>query len=532
MLRRFWPLTVLAALLAILWALLPRNTFWCVDEANRYLQVHALSQAGAGLPPALPFPGAERIPDPELLERLRPLPGQYGFLRNGRLYSQYSPLLALTAVPFHVILGPPGIYLPPMLGGMTLVLILAFHLRKKGFPPGTGFLLAVLGTPVLFYSLTFFSHTLALALGLACVGPVREKRYAAASLPAALALSLRPEMLFGLPLLLLTPEKTPGKRGGPVVAILLAAALFLVLQKSLTGEWLGTHLAGSGSQSTLYGDSQGWFAGRMYILSRGFLHAFPGSGPAAPVLGIALWLTWTAAAVMRNRPVGRTLTLTGLCLAMVPLVALGFRGFPSVATMDVQNPLVGFPLLWLVRPGRREAAGFLAVLGAMVLFMSPMHVEDVAWGFRLGFFPLLLMGLRAQPRTSDPWPTRGVLLLGAGAALVSLSLLFCKRERGAQILSILESGNAPVITTSWEQPQELASLMASGVPVLHAATTLDLFQALSVFREDSPLVMTRRESIPLLFSVMETAGLRPDLLGAGSAADPLTRVVVFRCVPR
>jgi len=71
--------------------------------------------------------------------------------------------------------------------------------------------------------------------------------------------------------------------------------------------------------------------------------------------------------------------------------------------------------------------------------------------------------------------------------------------------------------------------MVDGTPVLNASTTHDLFSALLIFGSRQPLVIVRRESIPLLFTVLEAADMRCDPLGTGPSQDPLTDVVVFRC---
>ena len=117
--RLFVPSCILLSMLTFVY-LLPENSFWCMDEGNRYLQTWSLSH-GLHLPPELPYPGSERISDPELVETLKPLPAHFGYLLGRcELYSQYNPLLALTAVPSHMLLGQRGIYIPCILAGAIL----------------------------------------------------------------------------------------------------------------------------------------------------------------------------------------------------------------------------------------------------------------------------------------------------------------------------------------------------------------------------------------------------------------------------
>ena len=216
----------LAAFLAVFMLALPARSFWCMDEANRFLQTHALTLDEAALPPALPYPGRELISDAALLERLRPLPAQYGFMRDGNLYSQYTPILALITAPFYGIFGQRGILLPPIAGGLALALVLAGMLHTRGIARRTGLLLAFLATPIPFYSLTFFSHSLALLLAMASLLLLRGNRVIPAFIAATLAVSMRIEMLFAFPLLLLQTEGRPSF-GRILSAAILSAALFL-----------------------------------------------------------------------------------------------------------------------------------------------------------------------------------------------------------------------------------------------------------------------------------------------------------------
>jgi len=515
-----------ALFLAAFALLLPPDSFWCMDEANRFLQTHALTLGRATLPPELPYPGSELITDPALLERLRPLPGQYGFMRDGRLYSQYTPILAIIAMPFYSLLGTAGIYIAPLAGGLALALVLAGVLRSRGVSSRTSLLLASLATPIPFYSLTFFSHSMALFLTLASMLLLRRGRIIPAFIAAMIAVSMRVEMVFALPLLLhRTDRRGIGKM---VVVSILSVALFLILQKVLTGSWLGTHLASSGTQSAIYGSSGTWLETRLTIVRRAFINAMPGFGTDGLVVGLVIWGLWGYSRLREGTRSGNAAVYAGLLLTLVPIAFIYARGLRSTDTMDVQNPLVAFPLLWLAAPGRKLLGTNALLITLMVVFMSPMHTEDVAWGFRHGMPFFFILCLSLSPRMKKGL-VRSVIAVGALATLASLSLLAAKRIRGAELTGLVESGGGPVITTSWEQPQELSPLMVDGTPVLNASTTHDLFSALLIFGSRQPLVIVRRESIPLLFTVLEAADMRCDPLGTGPSQDPLTDVVVFRC---
>jgi len=480
------------------------------------------------MPPALPYPGSESLGDSALAERLRPLPGQYGFIRNGRLFSQYSPIPAMIAAPFYALLGQKGIYVPALVCGAVLAVTLSGLLRSLGHPRRTSLLLAFFAVPVPFYSLTFFSHGMALLLILAGVTLLRRNMTAAAFLAVALAASLRIETVFALPLLLSTAERKPSA-GSLIVAAALSSALFLLLQKTLTGSWLGTHLASSGTQSGIYGAVEAsWLGSRPAILRRAFINAMPGYRADGLVLGLLLWGLWGFSRLRPDTPPGIMAAIIGPVLTLIPLAALFIRGLRSTDTMDIQNPLLTFPLLWLAAPSRRTLLAAAAGAGTMLCLMSPMHAEDVAWGFRLGM-PLFLLPCLAPPVPGRAGSAAPVLVVGILATAASLSLLTARRIRGNELLELTDRGGAPVITTSWEQPQDLAPLMVEGTPVLHAATTHDLYSALKIFEHREPLVMVRRESVILLSEVLEAAGMTWEPAGAGPAGDPVTDALVFRC---
>jgi|GEM_PF-758902 len=505
--------------------LLPGESFWCMDEGNRYLQTWSLSRR-LDFPPQLPYPGSQRLEGTGLPETLKPLPGHYGYMEDGGLYSQYNPLLALLAVPFHLALGQWGIYLPGLLAGVVLVYLLAVAAADSGYPFGLRLLLFFLCTGLPFYMATFFSNTLALALAFGCLLLLRRGMTVAASALAATAMVFREEMVLVYPLFLLLLPRRP-KTGSLVISVILAAAVFLAFQEFLTGNWLGVHLGASGMQQEIYASHRSWFGARLYILRRAFVNAFPGFGWEGLALGLAIWAAWAIRLAIGGRR-SRAFAYAGLALSVVPLAAMLLRGLPSLDTVAVQHPLVIFPILWLARPPRRflYAAGGVVLL--MVLLMSPMHTEDLSWGFRHGMFLFLLAALFMGRKPSRSLVC-SVLAVGLLSTAVSLSALTAKRLREQDTIDALRRNGGAVITTSWEQPQNLAALMTEGIPVLHASRTRALHAALEAFPDMQPLVMARRESTEAVLGTAAAAGMECELVWSGSPADLLTDVAVFSC---
>ncbi|MFO7950051.1 MAG: hypothetical protein R6U36_06740 [Candidatus Fermentibacteraceae bacterium] len=515
---------ILAAMAAFVF-LLPGESFWCMDEGNRYLQTWSLSRR-LEFPPELPYPGSQGLEGTGLAETLRPLPGHYGYMEDGGLYSQYNPLLALLAVPFHLTLGQWGIYLPGLLAGVVLVYLLAVATAESGYPFGLRLLLFVLCTGLPFYMATFFSNTLALALAFGSLLLLRRGRTVAAAVLAAAALVLREEMVLVYPLFLMFLPRRPGT-GRLIASVLLAAAVFLALQRLLTGQWLGVHLGASGIQQELYASEMSWMEARFYIVRRAFINAFPGFGWEGLALGLALWASWAMRLATRGRS-SRAFAYAGLALSVVPLAAMFVRGLPSLDTVAVQHPLVIFPVLWLARPPRRFLYAVGGVVLLMVLLMSPMHTEDLSWGFRHGMFLFLLAALfigGKPPRSL----VCSVLAVGLLSTAASLSVLTAKRLREQETIDALRSNGGAVITTSWEQPQNLAALMTEGVPIFHASRARALHGALQAFSDRQPLVMVRRGNTEAVLGTAAAAGMECRLVWSGSPADLLTDARVFSC---
>lgn len=508
--------------------LLPEHSFWCMDDANRFLQVHSLSSNPA-LPPALPYPGSDLITDSDMISALKPLPAHFGSLVEGSLYSQYNPLLALLSAPSYALLGQRGIYVPVLIAGILLALLTACMMRNSDLGMPVRLLLVFFCTSIPFFSLTFFSHTIALLLALCGLLLIRDGRLVLGFLLASLALVFREEMVISYPLMLLFLERKPLSYMKLMLATVVAVSAFLVVQKVVTGHWLGTHVGASGWQQDVYSSGMTWIEARFYIARRAFINAYPGFGPTGLILGLLLWVAWSASRVLRGVR-AKIITLVGLGLCCVPNVAILLRGSISLDVMDVQNPLVIFPILWVIPPPRRFMVASGIIVLVMILLMSPMHTEDMAWGFRhvlLMLFILILFTAKKIPRSI----IIAVMAVGVLSTVTSLSVLTAKRTRSDYIVQLLRENGHAVITTSWEQPQELASLIVEGIPVFNATSTHDLYIALRYLEDLQPQVIARRGSSDLVFSTAEAAGMNCELIGTGFASDPLTSALVFRCTP-
>ena len=134
--------------------------FWIIDNGNKYLQTRSIAERGEF---TLAWPGSEL--DPELA--FNPLPEPFSRVRDGELYSTFSPVFAtVSSVPYR-LLGDAGLYVVPFVASLLILLGVARLARQlgAGSTVAAGVVVVVgLGTPLWFYTLVFWEHTAAVAL--------------------------------------------------------------------------------------------------------------------------------------------------------------------------------------------------------------------------------------------------------------------------------------------------------------------------------------------------------------------------------
>ena len=139
---------------ALLW---PSGVFWSPDSNLKYVQMLSLRWEH-GLRLDMLYPG--RALDPGL--QAVPLGPTFYEIREGNIHIVWPFLFAAMSLPFYLLFGHAGLFLLPAASGAGTVYLtgrLAERLR-----PGTGAWAALalgLTTPVLFYSVMFWEHVLA-----------------------------------------------------------------------------------------------------------------------------------------------------------------------------------------------------------------------------------------------------------------------------------------------------------------------------------------------------------------------------------
>jgi hypothetical protein len=169
LLRYGWAAAAAAVLLCLYILLLrgfPRHVFWSPDEGGKFIALQTI-QWTDDLRYELPYRGAAIDPQFDFYfsrctdERIYPSPAADGTVRF------YWPVwFPLASRSLFEAFGITGVYVLPLLSGW-LTAVLAGVLTAQHHPRLTplAILLVGIGTPVLFYSLCFWEHTVATVFG-------------------------------------------------------------------------------------------------------------------------------------------------------------------------------------------------------------------------------------------------------------------------------------------------------------------------------------------------------------------------------
>lgn len=397
---------VAGLLLLLQAALLPAGAVWVTDNGNKFIILENLLRNGSV---AIAYPAAEIDPG----RRFFP-DGNFHFQRHcGRIVSVYPEFFSALALPGYRLFGAVGLWLLPV-GGTLAVLALFLALLPK-YGPGwkleaglAGLLLC--GSPLLFYSGTFWEMTAATAFPLAALLAARRRRLLAAGLLLGLGLWLREEFYLialaaGIAALFFYPKEW--RRCVPFGAGFLLAAIPLWIYNLVNyGHILGLHGAlyythNAEGVPTLAERIGGVFEGFYLYLFR-FESGWPGveTGwiPLVPMFlllaagavrsaRIKLWAAWIAAA-------GWAFLFWRFWCNPFPVLASGVTvGFVTSSPL-----LAGFFLMWrnlLTRGPRPLRMVTLAALLYCLALPVVLTRSDIGliWGARhyLPVYPLLFV---------------------------------------------------------------------------------------------------------------------------------------------
>jgi hypothetical protein len=406
-LRQPWAVAAAALVLVTylaVWRVMPKGAFWSPDEGAKYIQLHSI-EWGDGLRYAIAY-GGQRI-DPDFRfyparcrnEDIYPMP-----LDGGRVRFHWPIWFPLASRVPVALFGLSGLYLLPLLSGW-LVAVAAGCLVGRAWEPRLAplVILAVgLATPVAFFSLTFWEHTVATLLAVtallivATAWPTRMWAPIAA-LPALLAaVALRIEVLpFAAALicawavaLRLAAAADPG--GGPSRAAARRSAFIAFSILGVLGVLLAAYDIGGG----------------MPERHRWILSVIP---------------TYLSESVGKLRYVGEMLTslLVDEAGNQAPVIPDLWRYLVLVAC------LVAVIAPWL-RSARVEAIALLAALGVLLEFSLYLIVRPQPYISLHGFVPIAPFTVLGTYAVAAAWRQRSyprLVIAGVAAMYVALALL-------------------------------------------------------------------------------------------------------------
>lgn len=508
-------------------AALPWDGFWINDNGLKFIQLQAFLRNGT-FDLAASWPGS--AVDPE--QRFFPIRPPFSLRAEGHIYASFSPFFAaISAGPFQ-LLGFAGLYLWPLIGGAFALLgcqRLAERLAPSAEDRGRTGRLAVwiagLGSPVFFYSLSFWEHTPALALNvwalLRCADFLERpdvRRAALLGVFAALGIYLRSDSyLFAVVLGWLCIRGGPeARRLIPVVAAAGGSALapLWLFHWLAVGHPLGTHIQAQGWVQLGLAEYLAQRVGAAtHILANAHANAFWSGAIAFPYLALAaagtrlrrlpnlsadalLWSGVGGVAVLighlQSQQAMPWLLVSNGLFAVSPILILGL--VPGAATSRPRPA---------VEASTRKA--LLLHVGLYALLTPAMNAQGIHWGCRFILIAYPLLAALAAAHWSETFSrmrwgapralASGVLLLSILTQLYSIELLRARKQYSAALADQV-SDRAPsfAVTDSWHLPQDLAT---------H-------FHDLPLFR------IARPEQLPVLLRQAERGGASDGLwLGSG-----------------
>jgi hypothetical protein len=399
----------------------PLDSVWSIDQGVRLEHIESLL-ATRFHSLATVYPGDPIDPKHDFT----PLLNQYLY-RDGRSYSMFSAAFsALTSLPYRFF-SYAGLYVVPIASTLGLLLI-AGRLTRGLLPPRWRIVLILalsLTTPLLFYSLVFWDHTLVSMLVLLALhwtiradGGSRIGRLAGAGAVLGVAAWFRPEMVLAAPslaLALLLAKVPPGWKLIVPLAAGAGAGLapLFIFNQAAYGTFLGPHVLvaarvtyPSRSLSELLRARADWAA---FLIS-------PPWRVGIAVIGVLLVLRFLGArvsvgAARRSPLLFSAALMTGLGVILLSRSADGLE-----TTLLVTAPLT---LLWLLPSSPEPPPASVDIGPGAEPAPSAEHVERILGVFGISY--LALAFLAGLPNGGNQWGPR--VLLPAVAPLVIAGFL-------------------------------------------------------------------------------------------------------------
>ncbi|MFH1220503.1 MAG: hypothetical protein V1694_08615 [Candidatus Eisenbacteria bacterium] len=296
------PIVLVGAIYVVTLSLLPAKGFWVIDNADKFLQVKSVIASGYS-DYSIAWPGSEIDPD----FRFKPIPDPFSYVDRGKMFSFYPPFFPTVSSFLFRAFGFRGLCLLPVVSSLLMlagVAAIARRMNQGVAVRHAAVLIVGLCTPIWFYSVVFWEHTIAVCLSVWAIssylGFLRSnsgRDLVLGSVLAALGVYFRDELyLFCVVLAACAyfwqkPRRLRTLLAAGAVTILTLLPLWL-FQWRATGLPWGHHAAGLLASE---GGIRGHISGRPAVLYNLFINSTSHS-----------WLSFLAGGTLADRVSGES----------------------------------------------------------------------------------------------------------------------------------------------------------------------------------------------------------------------------------
>lgn len=435
---------------------LPANAFWISDAGNKNLVAENFAASGYRHM-SIGYPAADIDPT------FRWFPAAGGHFR--RLGTHYFSIVPWVFPLLAALIGTPWI---PFAAGIGILRMMPALLRAAGSDadPSWAVIVCAFATPVAFYSLDFWEHTLAAMLATGAVILLLRSKPLLAGLAAGASIVIRDEGYVFLAATIIAVAVARELR--PRIAPLLAGAAIVIApywiaQWMIFGNPFGLHLAAHAAG----GDVS--FPARIVRNVLYFLFHFH----ERPLIAALLALPAAAAIVIgfrRRTPEqgSRAETIAAVLAGLGTLIGIIVwmtDGDPIINTIFTQGLFLFLPFTvlfltrWRALVTGNDAMAVIARIAAVYIVLMPLVLRanwsGVVWGPRyfLTIVPLLVVLSLRRSKIALALVAISFVLEGFG-----LVLLHRKLEATSQLVTIVQTAPAVVISDVYWLPEELSAL--------------------------------------------------------------------------
>jgi len=450
------PLLALACVAAtygvLAFLVMPREAFFSSDEGLKLIQLQSFVRRGLG-DFTLDYPGRELDPALSYVPINNPPP----LIREGRIYAVYPVFFPLLTVPLYRLLDYAGLYVIPLASGVLTLVISYYIARLTGDNGPSSILVLAFCTPLIFYSLLFWDHTLgtllftlALLLVVKNLEQPKQLLLVLGGMLTGLAIWVRSELYVMAVVMPVVYYFLGSRRFSHALSLGAGTLMGLVplwlFQYLVYGDFIGPHVG-----------HLAWLAEELPVATDrvAILYHTLLEGNSSPAMSFLFIIAFVASAMLVRAPKLRTnrllviIAFAGLALATIPNILEAAMGRP-LGGLITTSPFLAFSFATLLNSSFGRKNRFLLTLSVgyitLVCLMTPVD-PGLQWGprFLLPILPpltILATNNFSALNTHGGFSRRGLLKV-CFLSMVALSLLV--QMSGLRTLYILKTRDARLI---------------------------------------------------------------------------------------